>query len=66
MFAQWSGKEVRIYMSDRTLVRILRVRDAVVGVQISGESRTDATVAIAMANGHTDLYRSDGTILRHG
>lgn len=66
MFADWFGKEVRIYDRTRTLVRILRVRADVVGVQISGESRTDAIVAIAMSNGHTDVYRIDGTILRHG
>jgi hypothetical protein len=34
------------------------------GVQVSGDSRTDAMVSIAMDNGHTRLYKSDGTLVR--
>ena len=44
--------------------RQINVPHNVVGVQVSGDSRTDAMVSIAMDNGRTWLYKSSGTLVR--
>ena len=64
MYAEWEGKRVKLYDNTRVMVRQFSVPNDVVGVKVSGDSRTDAMVAIAMDNGHTRLYRSSGELVR--
>ena len=66
LYAEWSGTRVQVYNQYKQIVRTINVRYDVVGVQISGDSPTDATVAIAQSNGKTDLYRSSGQLVRRG
>lgn len=66
LYAEWSGNRVTIRRDNGITVRHIPVRHNVVGVQITGDSTTDAMVAITMDNGKTDLYRSSGAIVRHG
>lgn len=64
LYAEWSGRRVVIRTEAKMMVREFNVDHNVVGVQISGDSTTDATVAIAMDNGRTCLYKSSGMLLR--
>ena len=66
LYAEWSGTRVKVYNQYKQIVRTINVRYDVVGVQISGDSSTDAMVAIAQSNGKTDLYRSSGQLVRRG
>ena len=66
LYAEWSGTRVKVYNQYKQLVRTINVRYDVVGVQVSGDSPTDAMVAIAQSNGKTDLYKSSGQLLRRG
>lgn len=66
LYAEWSGNRVTVYNQFKTLVRRINVRHDVVGVQVSGDSETDAMVAITQSNGKTDLYKSSGQIVRRG
>ena len=66
LYAEWSGKTVTIRNHNQQMVRRINVRYDVVGVQVSGDSETDAMVAIAQSNGRTDLYKSSGQLVRRG
>ena len=66
LYAEWSGKKVAIYNHNRQLIRQFNTRYDVVGVQVSGDSPTEAMVSIAMSNGRTDLYKSSGQLMRRG
>lgn len=66
LYAEWSGKRVQIRRETRQLIRDIFVNNNVVGVQISGDSPTEATVAITMDNGKTDIFKSSGMLLRRG
>ena len=66
LFAEWSGNRVSVYNHHKQLVRRINVRHDVIGVQISGDSETEAMVAIAQSNGKTDLYKSSGLLVRRG
>lgn len=66
LYAEWSGKRVVIRTETKQFVRQINARCDVIGVQVSGDSTSDAMVAIAMSNGKTDLYRSSGQIVRRG
>lgn len=64
LYAEWSGCAVTIYEAvTRQLIRRIKASHNVVGVQISGDSHTDAMVAIAMDNGRTEVYKSSGQFL---
>ena len=65
MFAEWSGNVVKVYRQDRTILRIIRARHNVVGVQCSGEVG-NGFIAITMDNGKTDVYHDNGSIYRKG
>ncbi len=65
LIAEWTGCTVTIYEAvSRQLIRRIRASHDVVGVQISGDSHTDAMVAIAMDNGRTEVYKSNGHLVR--
>lgn len=64
LYAEWSGKSVIIRNHNREQVRRINVRYNVVGVQITGDSEQEAMVAIAMDNGRTCLYKSNGQCVR--
>lgn len=64
LYAEWSGHQVVIYTHAKIMVRRINVPHNVVGVQISGDSTSDAMVAIAMDNGRTCLYKSSGVCVR--
>lgn len=66
LYAEWSGTRVKVYNQYKQIVRTINVRYDVVGVQVSGDSPTDAMVAIAQSNGKTDLYKSSGQLVRRG
>lgn len=66
LYAEWSGKSVTIRNHNKQQVRRINVRYNVVGVQISGDSETEAMVAIAMDNGRTCIYKSSGQLVRQG
>ena len=66
LYAEWSGKRVVIRTETKQFVRQINARCDVIAVQVSGDSTSDAMVAIAMSNGKTDLYRSSGQIVRRG
>lgn len=66
LYAEWSGKSVIIRNHLKQYVRRINVRNNVIGVQISGDSETEAMVAIAMDNGRTSLYKSNGQLIRQG
>ena len=66
LYAEWSGKQVKVYTQYKQIVRRFNVNHDVVGVQISGDSPTDALVAIAQSNGKTDVYKTSGAIVRRG
>ena len=66
LYAEWSGKSVTIRNHNRQQVRRINVPHNIVGVQISGDSETEAMVAIAMDNGRTSLYKSNGQLVRQG
>ena len=66
LYAEWSGKRVVIRTEAKQFVRQINAHCDVIGVQVSGDSTSDAMVAIAMSNGKTDLYRSSGQIVRRG
>lgn len=66
LYAEWSGRTVSIYTHTRQFVRRITVSHPVAGVQISGDSTTDAMIAIAKVNGKADLYKSNGQIVRRG
>ena len=66
LYAEWSGKSVSIRKHLKRYVRRINVRNNVIGVQISGDSETEAMVAIAMDNGRTSLYKSNGQLIRQG
>ena len=53
-----------LYKDTKIQFRQINVPHNVVGVQVSGDSRTDAMVSIAMDNGRTWLYKSSGTLVR--
>ena len=66
LYAEWSGTRVKVYNQYKQIVRTINVRYDVVGGQVSGDSPTDAMVAIAQSNGKTDLYKSSGQLVRRG
>ena len=64
LYAEWSGTTAKIYNQNKQLVRVLHVKDTIVGVQVSGDSTTEGTVAIAQSNGKTWLYKTSGQLIR--
>lgn len=66
LYAEWSGTTAKIYTHTKQLVRTIHVRNPIVGVQVTGDSTTEAMVAIAQSNGKTDLYKSSGQVVRRG
>ena len=66
LFAEWSGNRVSVYNHNKQFVRRINGRHDVIGVQISGDSETEAMVSIAQSNGRTDLYKSSGQLVRKG
>ena len=66
LVASWSGTIVKIFTDAKIHVRTIHARFPVVGVQISGDSTSDAVVAIAMNNGKTDVFKSSGAMVRKG
>lgn len=64
MYAEWSGTKVKLYSETKTLLRQFNVPHNVVGVQVSGNNLDDGMVSIAMDNGHTRLYKANGTLVR--
>lgn len=66
IYAEWSGRTVTLLDQNRLRFRRINVNHPVVGVQVSGDSTSEATVAIAMDNGRTCLYKSSGQLIRQG
>lgn len=66
LYAEWRDRVAIIKAQDGRTVRKIIVHHPIVGVQVSGDSTTEAMVAIAMDNGKTDLYKSSGMLVRKG
>lgn len=65
LHAEWSGREVQVYTQHNVLFRQFSMSFPVVSVQCSGNGN-DATIAITMDNGKTDLFRGTGQLIRRG
>lgn len=65
LYAEWSGKMVKVYQENKQILRQIRARRDVRCVQCSGEGN-DGMIAITLDNGKTDLYRATGQIVRQG
>lgn len=64
MYTKIEGMRVRLYLNSGRQVRQFDLPAPVAGVQVSGESDTDATVVINMQNGKTNVYMSSGRLIR--
>jgi len=64
LYAEWEGRKVTVYTETKRIVRKFLMPAAVVGVQVSGDSETEGRVAIAMDNGRTWLYKTNGQLIR--
>jgi len=65
MYTSISGKNVSLYKDNGCIIRRFMAKAEVVSAVVSGSGK-EATVAISMKNGKTDLYRADGTVIRRG
>lgn len=59
MIANVRGKEVKVLNSDGTTVRIIRCNSDAVSAYVSGDE-----VNIQLANGHSEIYKTDGRLVR--
>lgn len=59
MIANVNGKEVRVMHEDGRLVRFIRCNSEAISAYVSGDR-----VNVQLANGHSEIYRTDGTIVR--
>lgn len=62
-YVQFKKKKVDLYNQYKQLVRRFNVKADVVNAQITGAGQ-DCYVAITMSNGKTELYKSNGQLIR--
>lgn len=63
MFVTFKGKKADLYTDTKQIVRRFNVESDIASVQINGND-INATIAIAMKNGKTNLYRANGQLIR--
>lgn len=59
MIANVNGKIVRVLKEDGQIVRQIHCNSEAVAAYVCGDE-----VTVQLANGHSELYRIDGTIIR--
>lgn len=59
MIANVRGKEVKVLNSDGTTVRTIRCNSDAVSAYVSGDE-----VNIQLANGHSEIYKLNGMLVR--
>lgn len=59
MIANVNGTEVRVYRDDGAVVRIFRCRSNASAAYVDGDK-----VNIQLENGHSEIYKIDGSIIR--
>ena len=64
LVASWSGKTITIKKSNGQTVRIFQASAPVVGVQVSGDDPSYAEVGVSLANGHAEVWRANGQLIR--
>lgn len=62
-FVQFKKKKVDLYNQYKQIIRRFNMKADVVNAQISGAGQ-DCYVAITMNNGKTELYKSNGQLVR--
>lgn len=62
-YVQFKKKKVDLYNQYKQLVRRFNMKADVVNAQITGAGQ-DCYVAITMSNGKTELYKSNGQLIR--
>ena len=62
-FVQFKKKKVDLYNQYKQLTRRFNMKSDVVNAQITGAGQ-DCYVAITMSNGKTELYKSNGQLVR--
>lgn len=62
-YATFKNKRVDLYNMDKSIIRRFNMRADVVNAQVTGFGQ-DALVAITMVNGKTEVYKSNGTLVR--
>lgn len=65
MFTSFKGRTVDLYDDYAKIIRRFQMRADVVNAQISGSGK-DATIAITMKDGHYEVYKSTGMLIRRG
>lgn len=63
MYCEWFDKTTKLYFNNHQLLRIYHTRKPVQCASVSGEGNS-ALVSITMNNGHTSVYKGDGTLIR--
>lgn len=61
----FKGKNVNLYDSNGSIIRRFNARAEVVNAQITQHNNNPA-VAITTKDGHFELYKADGSIIRRG
>ena len=64
LVASWSGRNITIKKSNGQMVRQIQASAPVVGVQISGDDTSCAEVGVSLANGHSEIWRASGQLIR--
>lgn len=62
-YATYKNRRVDLYNMDKSLIRRFNMKADVVNAQVTGFGQ-DAVIAITMSNGRTELYKSNGTLIR--
>lgn len=63
MFANWNSKNVALYNDNGQIIRKFSAQADVVNAIISGSGQ-NTTIAITTKNGKTELYKSNGQLIR--
>lgn len=63
LFAEWSGKTVKVYNENKRIVRSLILPKEVRAVICSGEEGS-GLITITMIDGKTKVYKDNGIIYR--
>lgn len=65
MFASFKGKVVDLYNDNMSIIRRFQMKAEVVNASINGSGK-DAQIAITMKDGHFEVYKSNGSLVRRG
>lgn len=63
MYVTFKGKKVDLMNMNKQLIRRFNMKSEVVNAQVTGSGQ-DTLVAITMKNGKTEIYKSNGQLVR--